>query len=263
MAERKLQDTLNVASAFLIKREGGKEHKVDGGWRVYEDEARKASTGESLPTVGPGLTAKAVKDLEGMKVGDIIDERKITSLFKDTLNTINTELEKEFEGAYKDLSSNEQAAVMSLIYNVGMSNFKHPYTKVNEKGQTVKDTSRTSKAYKALKAGKYEDFKRESFDPTQGFVRSGGQVIKGLQNRRKYELELFNKKGVKNIAISARDEIKKNAANIAFENMERVNKKSDVNIASYEPTEAERVQSEMEELMSRGRAESISKRRKT
>jgi len=42
--------------------------------------------------------------------------------------------------------------------------------------------------------------------------------------------------------------------------MERVNKESDVNIASYQPTEAERVQSEMEELMSRGRAESISKR---
>tara|TARA_R100001530_G_scaffold97117_1_gene67493 strand:+ start:58 stop:858 length:801 start_codon:yes stop_codon:yes gene_type:complete len=63
-----------------------------------------------------------------------------------------------------------------------------------------------------------------------------------------------------NIAFAARDEIKKNASNIAFENMERVNKKSDVNIASYKETEAEKVQREMEELMSRGRAKSISKR---
>jgi len=249
VADRKLQDTLNVASAFLIEKEGGRQHKVDGGWRVYEDEVVKKKTGKTLPTVGPGLTAKAVKDLEGMKVGDIIDERKITSLFKDTLGTINTELEKEFGGTYQDLSSNEQAAVMSLIYNVGMTNFK---TGGKKEG--------TTKAYRALKSGDYDTFKKESFDPRVGFVRSGGQVVKGLQNRRKYELELFNKKGVKNIAISARDEIKKNAANIAFEKMERVNKESDVNIASYQPTEAERVQSEMEELMSRGRAESISKR---
>jgi len=76
----------------------------------------------------------------------------------------------------------------------------------------------------------------------------------------KIQKDQKDKKGIKNIAISARDEIKKNAANIAFEKMERVNKESDVNIASYQPTEAERVQSEMEELMSRGRAESISKR---
>ena len=91
---------------------------------------------------------------------------------------------------------------------------------------------------------------------SEGYEKKASQWDKHM---RKYK----SPEPIKNVAVAARDEIKKNA-NVAFDKMEEVNKESDVNIYAMkdeeEPTEAGRVQSEMEELMSKGRAESISKR---
>jgi len=182
MSNNKLQDTLRIASTFLIEEEGGANYKTDEGWKVYEDPVVKKNKGETLPTVGPGLTGKSVVELAKMKVGEVIPHEKVQSLFEDTLKTINTNLGEEFKGTYSSLASNEQAALISLIYNVGLTNFK---TGGKEEG--------TSKAYRALKEGKYDAFKKETFDANVGFVRSGGVIIKGLQNRRRHELNLFNK----------------------------------------------------------------------
>jgi len=38
-----------------------------------------------------------------------------------------------------------------------------------------------------------EGFKEEAFDPQEGFVYSGGKLMRGLQNRRGKDLAMFNK----------------------------------------------------------------------
>ena len=48
-----------------------------------------------------------------------------------------------------------------------------------------------SKAFEHLKGGNLEGFAHEAFDPTVGFVKAGGKVVKGLQNRRGKEKDLF------------------------------------------------------------------------
>jgi len=75
----------------------------------------------------------------------------------------------------RGLNKHQQAAAASTRYNVGSGNFEK------------------SKAFAALKAGDHATFEREAYDPKIGFVRANGEVVKGLQNRRQKELELFRK----------------------------------------------------------------------
>ena len=72
------------------------------------------------------------------------------------------------------LTDNQRAAILSLVYNVGVRSFKR------------------SKALRYLNAGKIGLFKREAFDKDVGWVRSGGMVVRGLVNRRALEEALFS-----------------------------------------------------------------------
>ena len=75
-----------------------------------------------------------------------------------------------------DISKNEFDALVSLVFNVGQGNFEK------------------SNALKALNAGERDKFIFEAFDKSKGFVKQGGKTMKGLQNRRARERELFERK---------------------------------------------------------------------
>ena len=71
------------------------------------------------------------------------------------------------------LGPNEKEALVSLVYNVGGPAFSR------------------SKALKALNRGDRRTFAEEAFDPQRGFVKVGGRISRGLQNRRASERLLF------------------------------------------------------------------------
>ena len=106
---------------------------------------------------------------------------------------VNEEYKKRMQGDYDwlnqnlgnwgDLNPNQQASVLSLVHNVGKTGFKN------------------SKAFGHLGAGEFDLFQKEAFDPEIGFVKASRinpetnererYTVEGLQNRRRYEQELF------------------------------------------------------------------------
>ena len=71
------------------------------------------------------------------------------------------------------LTDNQLAALTSLIYNVGGFAFAK------------------SKCLEYLNQGDYDSAAHEAFDEKVGFVKSQGEVLKGLVKRRAKERELF------------------------------------------------------------------------
>jgi len=74
------------------------------------------------------------------------------------------------------LNKNQITALSSLLYNIGV-------------GQTWNN----SEAKRLLIEGDIEGFKEAAFDAEEGFVYSGGKLMRGLQNRRGKDLAMFNK----------------------------------------------------------------------
>ena len=74
------------------------------------------------------------------------------------------------------LNKNQITALSSLLYNIGI-------------GQTWNN----SEAKRLLMEGDIEGFKEQAFDAEEGFVYSGGKLMRGLQNRRGKDLAMFNK----------------------------------------------------------------------
>ena len=79
---------------------------------------------------------------------------------------INSEIQNK-------LTQEQCDAIISLVFNVGAGNFGR------------------SRALQALNACNFENFVFEAFDPQNGFVKAGGKVNEGLQNRRERERKLF------------------------------------------------------------------------
>jgi len=124
----------------------------------FRNEAYLDSAG--VPTIGYGFT-------EGVKMGDTISEKEANKrLLKEMART-----DQDYNRLVTaDLNPNQQAAVKSLLYNIGGPQFAN------------------SKARAALNAGDFESFKKEAAE----FRMANGKVIPGLENRRRDELELFD-----------------------------------------------------------------------
>lgn len=132
---------------FLKKKEG------------FRNEAYLDSAG--VPTIGYGFT-------EGVQMGDTIDEKTANERLLKEMAKTDQDYNKLVTA---DLNPNQQAAVKSLLYNIGGPQFAN------------------SKARAALNAGDFESFKKEASE----FRLANGKVIPGLENRRREELELFFK----------------------------------------------------------------------
>ena len=162
------KDMVKMATAKIAEWEGGSEYHnpETDTWTAYDDKI-----GGNVPTVGPGITGQI--DGEPIEIGREYPSDEVSgelgSRLKDEWDWISSKM----KGTWGDLNANQKTAVISLLHNVGASNFH--------------DT----KAYKHLQSGNLEGFAHEAFDPNIGFVRAGGEIIEGLQNRRAHERDLF------------------------------------------------------------------------
>tara|TARA_E500000081_G_scaffold34726_1_gene38521 strand:- start:9304 stop:12534 length:3231 start_codon:yes stop_codon:yes gene_type:complete len=125
----------------------------------FRNEAYLDSAG--VPTIGYGFT-------EGVQMGDTMDEKTANERLLKEMAKTDQDYNKLVTA---DLNPNQQAAVKSLLYNIGGPQFAN------------------SKARAALNAGDFESFKKEAAE----FRMADGKVIPGLENRRRDELELFFK----------------------------------------------------------------------
>lgn len=125
----------------------------------FRNEAYLDSAG--VPTIGYGFT-------EGVQMGDTMDEKTANERLLKEMAKTDQDYNKLVTA---DLNPNQQAAVKSLLYNIGGPQFEN------------------SKARAALNAGNFESFKKEAAE----FRMADGKVIPGLENRRRDELELFFK----------------------------------------------------------------------
>lgn len=130
--------------------------------KKYEGFSQKAyRCPAGVMTIGYGSTMWT--DGRKIKMGEVISKLKAEALLVDYLN-------KYVRPKIKDLNlkAGQQAAIESLIYNIGWSAFAR------------------SKCYKALVAKDWPTFIRE-YD----WFKGGGKVLPGLLKRRTEELYTF------------------------------------------------------------------------
>ena len=114
-------------------------------------------------TIGYGHTT-------GVKKGDEITHEKALEYLKKDMEFVAEAVEDMVQ---IELSDNQRAAIISLVFNVGaMSFFK-------------------SRALMALNMGDFANFKHEAFSVERGWVNFQSRPLQGLINRRQLELDLF------------------------------------------------------------------------
>jgi lysozyme len=127
--------------------------------------ATKSEQLEDLVTVGWGSTRR-------VKKGEKITKEQAEQWFKEDIQIAEKAVDKLVT---INLTSNQRAALVSLIFNIGEGNFKK------------------SKALKDLNKGDLDAFIKEAFDSKLGFVKNkkGGKILQGLVKRRDAERKLF------------------------------------------------------------------------
>ena len=143
-----------------------------------KDEAYLDSAGK--PTIGAGST-------RGVQMGDTASDEQIDSRLAEDIAVVNQDYGQLVTA---DLNPNQEAAVKSLLFNIGGPQFAN------------------SKARAALNAGDFDSFKKEAAE----FRKVGDEVIPGLENRRAQELALFDSPvgedpwGINRRQVSTRDD---------------------------------------------------------
>ena len=166
-----MHDPYDIAGKFISFQEdqAGQHYNKDSDtYTAYDDPLKPG-----VATLGPGLTGQ----IEGKDIvaGQEYPASLVAPEFQKRLGEDYKRLDRALDGAFSSqmLNPNQQAAIMSLLYNVGYGNLKG------------------TKAFDALKSGDLDMFKEEAFGST-GFNKASGQFSEGLQNRREAERELFD-----------------------------------------------------------------------
>ena len=152
--------------ASILKRLEGVKNEA------YLDSAGKA-------TIGAGST-------RGVQMGDTASDDQIDSMLAEDIAVVDQDYGQLVSA---DLNTNQEAAVKSLLFNIGGPQFAN------------------SKARAALNAGDFESFKKEAAE----FRKVGDEVIPGLEKRRAQELALFDSPvgqdpwGINKRQVSTRD----------------------------------------------------------
>jgi GH24 family phage-related lysozyme (muramidase) len=125
-----------------------------------------------------GLEVRTNKNPDGVVPAKTIPEMQLQ--FKERIQKdidfVNKLEDTTGKRIVNTLDTNQKAALVSLVYNIGQGRFLN------------------SKAFReGLAVGDMDKFKFEAFDSEQGFVKDekGGTILDGLVNRRQAELDLF------------------------------------------------------------------------
>lgn len=138
----------------------------DTAYYATDEEKRKG-----ILTNGYGRTT-------GVSDGQKTTEAEEEAWLGKQLQATASALDEAIGPMWDKLTDNQQAAIVSLAYNVD---------------KDVVGQFKRSKALAALKRGDLETFQREAFDADIGFTKQSGKQLAGLVKRRKQERELFNK----------------------------------------------------------------------
>ena len=168
------KDMLNIATSKIAEWEGGgKHHNPERDtWTAYDDEI-----GGNVPTLGPGITGQIGG--QDIQIGQEYPSDAVSGEFEGRLQDEYDWISSKMGKTWGGLNPNQQASVISMLHNVGADKFR--YDKNREE----------TNAYKNLQKGDLEGFAYEAFDPEEGFVKAGGKIVPGLQNRRAKERDLF------------------------------------------------------------------------
>ena len=178
-----------IASAPQYEANGGPIYAAAGGNSGFlasilkrlegvKGEAYLDSAGK--PTIGAGST-------RGVQMGDTASDDQIDTRLAEDIAIVDQDYGQLVSA---DLNTNQEAAVKSLLFNIGGPQFAN------------------SKARAALNAGDFETFKKEAAE----FRKVGDEVIPGLENRRAQELALFDSPvgedpwGINRRQVSTRDD---------------------------------------------------------
>ena len=151
------------AVVFLVEQEGFS--------RVAED------VGDGEVTAGIGITKTGRQLGEKVSTKDAVKELK-QRLIKNEIPYVKDKIIPQLP--FKP-TRNQEVTLISLIFNIGQGAFKK------------------SQAFKALKKGDINTFKKEAFDKNIGFVKIRNpktgkkEFSQGLYNRRQRELKLWDK----------------------------------------------------------------------
>ena len=157
---------LDLAFDFIAKHE---DEKLYNQMKAGENPKLQSylPTPDDVATIAFGRTRGVTMDT----TSTLNEEVPLT---KEEISLVNNEAIKSIgQENFNSLNDRQKASVISLIYNVGITNFNN------------------SKARNALIKKDYNNFKKEAFDPEIGFVKQGDKVLKGLQKRRLEEQLLF------------------------------------------------------------------------
>lgn len=113
-------------------------------------------------TIGYGRTTN-------VKPGDVITEKEADIFLLEEVEGFNIELKKSLSNSYDNLNINQITALLSFIYNLGISNFN-------------KSTLR-----KKLLVGDYLSASKEFIK----WNKANGKALNGLTLRRKEEANIF------------------------------------------------------------------------
>ena len=143
---------INAAGLALVKR-----------WEGFKAKAYQDSVG--VWTIGYGTTARAGLGISP-KPGMVISEAEAAEYLRKGLEKFGQQIRPYITAP---INENEWAAFLSLAYNIGPGAF------------------RTSTALRRFNAGD----KKGAAEALQWFDKAGGRTLRGLQNRRKEEADLF------------------------------------------------------------------------
>ena len=135
----------------------------------YEDFSPVAylPTPNDVLTIGFGHT-------RSVKPGMVITREEAKELLLDEMFEFAVDVKRLIK---VDLTQNQFDAIVSLVYNVGITSF------------------RNSRSLKRLNSGDYEGFVNGAYHPTLGWVKQKGTILKGLVRRRADEARIF-KEGI-------------------------------------------------------------------
>ena len=157
----------------LLKRYNAKPANITEFDQVAVDMVKKFEsfrkdaylpTPNDVPTIGFGTT-------KGVKMGDKITKEEAQERLRADLRGANDSVTKLVT---IPLNQSQRNALVSLVYNVGETQFKK------------------SKALKALNSGDVDTFKQEAFSKDKGFTRQADKILNGLVKRRKAEERVFD-----------------------------------------------------------------------
>ena len=118
-----MHDPYDIAGKFISFEEDqtGKYYdKASDSFIAYDDPLKPG-----VATVGPGLTG--LVGGQPIAVGQSYPSSTISPEFQKRLGTDYKRLDRALDGAFSGqmFNPNQQAAIMSLLYNVGYGNFRH------------------------------------------------------------------------------------------------------------------------------------------